>query len=78
LALKSVTPTDCFIHFFTVFSVSETYCKIQNHSGKTKVSLPRGLKFPDEFCLTKNPTHWSNEGETLKLIINHYVLQKTA
>ena len=38
------------------------------YSGKTKASLPRGFNFPQGFCLTQNPSHWSNEEETLKLI----------
>ena len=51
------------------------------YGGKTKASLPRGFKFPDGFCLTQNPKHWSNEKETLKLIdevINPYVVRKRA
>ena len=49
------------------------------YSGKTKASLPRGFKFPEGFCLTQNPKHWSNEEETLKLIqevIDPYVVHE--
>ena len=47
----------------------------------TVTCIPRGFKFPDGFCLTQNPKHWSNKKETLKLInkvINPYVVRKRA
>ena len=37
------------------------------YTGKTKRSLPTA-KFPSGFCLSFNPTHWSNEKETLLLL----------
>ena len=49
------------------------------YAGKTKASQPRDIQFPSGFCVTQNPTHWSNEEETLKLvreIINPYIIKK--
>ena len=37
------------------------------YGGKTEQSLPR-YKFPDEFSLSVNPKHYSNETESLKFI----------
>ena len=37
------------------------------------------MQFPPSFTVTQNPTHWSDEEETLKLvreIINPYVIKK--
>ena len=51
------------------------------YAGKTKASQPRDVRFPRGFCLSQNPSHWSNEEETLKLIrevINPYVINKRA
>ena len=39
------------------------------YGGKTKQSLPR-FKFPDSFSLSVNPTHCSNEEESIKFIEN--------
>ena len=36
------------------------------YGGKTKQSLPRGVKFPSSFSLSCNPKHYSNEKEALK------------
>jgi hypothetical protein len=38
------------------------------YAEKTKQSQPRSLAFPKGFSITQNPTHWSSEVETLKLI----------
>ena len=49
------------------------------YAGRTKQSQPHGFAFPKGFSATQNPTHWSNEVETLKLInevINPYVVKK--
>ena len=37
------------------------------YTGKTKRSLPN-VSFPKGFSLSCNPTHWSNEKETLRLL----------
>ena len=37
------------------------------YTGKTKRSLPN-VSFPKVFSLSCNPTHWSNEKETLRLL----------
>ena len=34
---------------------------------KTEQSIPR-FKFPEEFSLSVNPTHYSNETKSVKLI----------
>ena len=39
------------------------------YGGKTKQSLPR-FKFPDSFSLSVNPTHYSNEEESINFIKN--------
>ena len=39
------------------------------YGGKTKQSLPR-FKFPDSFSLSVNPTHYSNEEESINFIEN--------
>ena len=36
------------------------------YDGKTVQSLPR-FKFPQEFSLSANPTHFSNSSESIKL-----------
>ena len=62
-----VTLSGCFLPFQIIYA------------GKTKASQPRDIQFPPGFCVTQNPTHWSNEEETLKLvreIINPYIIQK--
>ena len=49
------------------------------YAGKTKACHPRDITFPPGFCITQNPSHWSNEEKTLKLIrqvINPYVISK--
>ena len=45
-------------------------------SGKTKASQSRCFSFPKGFCINQNPSHWSNEEETLRLIreVNPYVI----
>ena len=51
------------------------------YAGKTKACHPRDITFPPGFCVSQNPSHWSNEEETLKLIqqvINPYVIKKRA
>ena len=62
-----VTLSGCFLPFQIIYA------------GKTKASQPRDIQFPPGFCVTQNPTHWSNEEETLKLvreIINPYIIKK--
>ena len=47
------------------------------NGGKTTASQPRGgIQFPKGFCLSQNPKHWSNEQETLKEVINPYLVRK--
>ena len=51
------------------------------YAGKTKACHPRDITFPPEFCATQNPSHWSNEDETIMLIrqvINPYIIIKRA
>ena len=38
------------------------------YTGKTARSLP-SVEFPRRFCLSYNPKHWSNEYETINLLI---------
>ena len=38
------------------------------YTGKTARSLP-SVEFPNGFCLSYNPKHWSNEYETINLLI---------
>lgn len=38
------------------------------YTGKTKRCLPDTSLLPPDFLLSYNPTHWSNEEETLKLL----------
>ncbi len=45
------------------------------YAGKTKASQPRGFIFPKGFSISQNPSHWSNEQETLKEVFNPYVIQ---
>lgn len=48
------------------------------YGGKTAASQPRGFSFPESFCVSRNPKHWSNEAETFLLIekvINPYVVK---
>ena len=48
------------------------------YAGKTKASQSCDTQFPSGFCVTQNPTHWSNEEDTLKLvrkIINPYIIK---
>ena len=62
-----VTLSGCFLPFQIIYA------------GKTTASQPRDIQFPPGFCVTLNPTHWSNEEETLKLvreIINPYIIKK--
>ncbi len=63
-----------------VISLSGEFLPIQIiYGGKTKASLPRGVVFPKEFCVTQNPKHWSNELETINLIdeiVNPYIVAK--
>ena len=35
------------------------------YAGKTKACHPRNIT---GFCVTQNPSHWSNEDETIRLI----------
>ena len=47
------------------------------YGGKTKQSLPRGVRFPDSFSLSVNEKHYSNEKEVLKHleeVINPYII----
>ena len=47
------------------------------YGGKTKQSLPRGVRFPDSFSLSVNEKHYSNEKEVLNYleeIINPYII----
>ena len=37
------------------------------YTGKTARSLP-SVEFPNGFCLSYNPKHWSNEDETINLL----------
>ena len=37
------------------------------YTGKTARSLP-SVEFPNGFCLSYNPKHWSNEYETINLL----------
>ena len=37
------------------------------YTGKTACSLP-SVEFPNGFCLSYNPKHWSNEYETINLL----------
>ena len=37
------------------------------YTGKTASSLP-SVEFPNGFCLSYNPKHWSNEDETINLL----------
>ncbi|PFX11655.1 hypothetical protein AWC38_SpisGene24528 [Stylophora pistillata] len=48
------------------------------YQGKTARSLP-ATNFPEEFCLSCNEKHWSNEKETLRLIndVLHPYIQRT-
>lgn len=49
-------------------SLSGNFLPIQLiYGGKTNQSLPR-FKFPAEFSLSANPTHYSNAAESIKLI----------
>jgi len=63
-----------------VVTLSGSFLPFQiTYTGKTKSSQPRDIQFPPGFCVTQNPTHWSNEEETLKLvkeIINPYIVKK--
>ena len=63
-----------------VITLSGSFLPVQIiYAGKTKASQPRDVRFPPGFCLTQNPTHWSNEEETFKLvreIINPYIVKK--
>ena len=38
------------------------------YTGKSALSLP-SVEFPNGFCLSYNPKHWSNEYETINLLI---------
>ena len=40
------------------------------YQGKTTASQLRGFDFPRGFAVTQNPTHYSNELETLNLLEN--------
>ena len=47
------------------------------YTGKTARSLP-SVEFPNVFCLSYNPKHWSNENETinlLKSVVDPYICQ---
>ena len=63
-----------------VVSLSGEFLPLQIiYGGKTTASLPRGITFPPEFCVTQNPKHWSNEQETIKLleqVVNPYCIKK--
>ena len=51
------------------------------YTGKTNACHSRGVTFPQGFLLSQNPSHRSNEQETLKLIegaIHPYVQKKRA
>ena len=65
-----------------VLSLSGEFLLMQIiYGGKTTASQPRGFQFPNEFSLSQNPKHWSNEQETLKLIdevINPCLVRKIA
>ena len=37
------------------------------YTKKTACSLP-SVEFPNGFCVSYNPRHWSNEGETINLL----------
>ena len=37
------------------------------YTGKSALSLP-SVEFPNGFCLSYNPKHWSNEYETINLL----------
>lgn len=38
------------------------------YGGKTNACHPQGFVFPKGFSISHNPSHWSNEQETLRLI----------
>ena len=47
------------------------------YGGKTKQSLPRGVRFPDSVSLSVNEKHYSNEKEVLnhlEEVINPYII----
>ena len=51
------------------------------YAGKTKACHPQDITFPPGFCVTQNPSHWSNEDETIRLIrqvVNPYIITKWA
>ena len=63
-----------------VITLSNDFLPMQViYSGKTNASQPRDFKFPQGFCITQNPQHWSNEMETIKVleeIIAPYMAKK--
>jgi len=76
--IKGLTDKRCITLNFVVTLTNEFLPMQIIYGGKTKASLPHGVRFPTGFSLTQNPKHWSNEQETLKLIkdvINSYVTQ---
>ena len=79
VAIKGVTDK-CKITLTFIISLSGQFLLLQIiYGGMTNASHPRGFKFPEGFCISQNPKHWSNENETLKLIdeiINPYAIQK--
>ena len=79
VAIKGVTDKRNITLTF-IISLSGQFLPLQIiYGGKTTASHPRGFKFPEGFCISQNPKHWSNENETLKLIdkiINPYAIQK--
>ena len=68
----------CITGTFSITFSNEFLPTLLIYDGKTVKSLPR-FKFPQQFSLSANPTHFSNSSEFIKLfeeVVNRY-LQKS-
>ena len=68
----------CMITATFAITLNGTFLPMQLiYGGKTKQSLPPGVRFPDSFSLNVNEKHYSNEKEVLKHleeVINPYII----
>ena len=56
----------CITGTFSITFSNEFLPTLLIYDGKTVKSLPR-FKFPQQFSLSANPTHFSNSSESIKL-----------